>query len=63
MAFADAAVLFLTAMTYNNTKTWNTSKKKMLEEDEFDEEAVEDYYAECYSGWEEITKEEYEEER
>jgi hypothetical protein len=33
------------------------------DEDEFDEEALENYYAECYSGWEEITKEEYEEER
>ena len=27
------------------------------------EEAVQDYYAECYSGWEEITEEKYKEER
>lgn len=33
------------------------------DEDEFDEEAVENYYADCYGGWEEITEEEYEEER
>ena len=35
-------------------------------EDEFDEEmeeAIENYYADCYSGWEEITEEEYKEER
>lgn len=33
------------------------------DEDEFDEQAVEDYYAECYGGWEEITEKEYKEER
>ena len=33
------------------------------DEDDFDEQIVEDYYAECFSGWEEITEEEYEEER
>ena len=51
---------------------WNAESYEYLvtdwleDEDEFDEEmeeAVENYYADCYSGWEEITEEEYKEER
>lgn len=48
----------------NNAESYEYLVTGWLEdEDEFDEEAVEDYYAECYSGWEEITEEEYKEER
>ena len=51
---------------------WNAESYEYLvtgwdcDEDEFDEEmeeVVENYYADCYSGWEEITEEEYKEER
>ena len=48
----------------NNAESYEYLVMSWDYDDEEDaEEAIEDYYAECFSGWEEITKEEYEEER